>query len=320
MNGLHTALIVSTFPILYVIPLYLATGGHARSSIQSIKKRMLVSLVWVPLYSLVPTAWAILHNNSTARHMMQNISSKDSSGDKWWFPRYGASALLQRVSVLAGLPSAFDLTDNAVAIVLGAGSVLVLFIGPLVSFIVEPTARLSMMASLENKYVSIRNLLVAPLTEELCFRSGLISYLLAMGYSPAICIWASPFVFGLSHVHHMVDMVRFRGFSVAQALTAVALQLCYTVMFGWFASFLFVQSGNVLAAVAAHSVCNFFGFPPFSQIRYYSRRNVVIRSYVIGVLLFPVFVAFVLVPRSFGYEGGKGYLSNYDDRYKLPLQ
>ena len=319
MNGLQTALIISLFPILYVIPLYLATGGHARSSIQSLKKRMLVSLVWVPLYSLVPTAWAIVRNDSTARDMIRNVSFRDFLKDRWWFSGHGASALLQRVSVLGGLPSAFGIADNAVALVLGAGGVLVLFIGPLVSFIIEPSARLSMRASLENKYVSLRNLLVAPLTEELCFRSGLISYLLAMGYSPAICIWASPFVFGLSHVHHIVDMVGFRGFNVAQALVAVTVQLGYTVMFGWFASYLFVQSGNVLAPVAAHSVCNFFGFPPFSQIRYYSRRDIIIRAYIMGVVLFPVFVTFVLVPRSFGYEGGENYLSNYDDEYKISL-
>eukprot|EP00890_Picochlorum_soloecismus_P002119 jgi/Picsp_1/2908/NSC_01133-R1_caax prenyl protease 2-like len=283
------------------------------------KKRMLVSLVWVPLYSLIPTAWAIVHKDTAVLAETRYMASHEFSLDIGWLSGCDASKLLQTISVLGGLPSAFSMTDNAVAILLGAGSVLVIFIGPLTSLFLEPQARMLMMASLENKYVSLRNLLVAPLTEEICFRSGLISYLLMMGYSPGTCIWASPFVFGLSHVHHIVDMIRFRGFSIAQSVVAVSVQLGYTVMFGWFASYLFVQSGNVLAVVAAHSVCNLFGFPPFAQIRYYSCRNIVLLSYVIGVLLFPLFVVFALVPRRFGYEGGEDYLSNYI-RYNRPLQ
>lgn len=275
-----------------------------------------MSLVWVPVYSLIPTAWAILHNDPTILHgFITPLHDFSMVQGRFW--GYDASRLLPRISVLGGLPSAFDMVDNAMAMLLGAGSVFILFIGPLVSLFIEPHARTLMTASLENKYVSLRNLLVAPLTEELCFRSGLISYLLVMGYSPAICIWASPFVFGLSHLHHIVDMVRFRGFRVAQAIVAVCAQLGYTVMFGWFAAYLFVQSGNVLAPVAAHSVCNFFGFPPFSQIRHYSHRKIIILSYVIGVVMFPAFVAFALVPKRFGYEDGEDYLSNYLEYKRL---
>lgn len=38
-------------------------------------------------------------------------------------------------------------------------------------------------------------------------------------------------------------------------------QLLYTSLFGFFAAFVFLRTGNLFAAIAAHTFCNFMGLP-----------------------------------------------------------
>lgn len=76
----------------------------------------------------------------------------------------------------------------------------------------------------------LRNLVAAPLTEELCFRAGLISFLLASGVSPARALWLSPLVFGAAHVHHVYDLVKHQGWAVADAAAAATVQVGYTTV------------------------------------------------------------------------------------------
>ncbi|CAL5094409.1 unnamed protein product [Urochloa decumbens] len=88
-----------------------------------------------------------------------------------------------------------------------------------------------------------RNYVVAPFTEELVFRACMIPLLLCGGFKMSTIIFLSPVFFSLG------------------------VQLGYTVIFGWYAAFLFIRTGNLLSPIVAHVFCNMMGLPVFSSPR-----------------------------------------------------
>ncbi|BGP16181.1 hypothetical protein JCM10213_001397 [Rhodosporidiobolus nylandii] len=110
-----------------------------------------------------------------------------------------------------------------------------------------------------------RNYVVAPLTEELSFRSCIIAASALGGYSKKQLIFLTPLWFGLAHVHHAWETY-LAGGRTKQALVRGVLQstfqFAYTTLFGWYASFLFLRTGSVLPPFLAHSLCNMLGLPP----------------------------------------------------------
>lgn len=72
----------------------------------------------------------------------------------------------------------------------------------------------------------------------------------------------SPLVFGLAHAHHLYEFrVSHPAVPLSAALARSALQLCYTTLFGAYATFVYVRSGSLLAAFAVHVLCNCMGLP-----------------------------------------------------------
>ncbi|XP_022868904.1 CAAX prenyl protease 2 isoform X2 [Olea europaea var. sylvestris] len=106
-----------------------------------------------------------------------------------------------------------------------------------------------------------RNYFVAPLTEELVFRACMISLLLCGGFSTYTVIFLCPVFFSLAHLNHLLEFYLQKNCSFLKACTVVGFQLGYTVIFGWYASFLFVRTGHLVAPLVAHIFCNFMGLP-----------------------------------------------------------
>lgn len=46
----------------------------------------------------------------------------------------------------------------------------------------------------------------------------------------------------------------------------VCFQMLYTILFGWFATWVFCSSGRLAPAVAVHALCNLMGVPPFGAM------------------------------------------------------
>ncbi|XP_052621791.1 CAAX prenyl protease 2 [Lactuca sativa] len=77
--------------------------------------------------------------------------------------------------------------------------------------------------------------------------------------------------------------------SFLKACMVVGFQLGYTVIFGLYASFLFVRTGHIAAPLVSHVFCNFMGLPAFFS----PRTRMVSVGFVAGVvgfvyLLFPL--------------------------------
>mmetsp|Transcript_24013 Transcript_24013/g.77117 ORF Transcript_24013/g.77117 Transcript_24013/m.77117 type:complete len:284 (-) Transcript_24013:2835-3686(-) len=135
----------------------------------------------------------------------------------------------------------------------------------------------------------VRNLIAAPITEELVFRGAIISVLVEGHYPLWFLIWGSPLFFGLAHLHHAIQHVQ-DGYSARQAAITVVFQLVYTTIFGAFAAFLYLRTGHIAAAIAAHSMCNYFGFPCTAWItaRRHTVRDKILLSlfYIAGLIAF----------------------------------
>uniref|UniRef100_A0A3B4TKN9 CAAX prenyl protease 2 n=1 Tax=Seriola dumerili TaxID=41447 RepID=A0A3B4TKN9_SERDU len=114
----------------------------------------------------------------------------------------------------------------------------------------------------------LRNQVVAPLTEELVFRACMLPMLVPCA-GPSIAIFTCPLFFGVAHFHHVIELLRFRQGTL---------------------SGIFLSAGHLMGPVLCHSFCNYMGFPAISTALEHPHRLTVLSSYLLGVLLFLLFL------------------------------
>ena len=181
-----------------------------------------------------------------------------------------------------GLSGRVAVKDHALAAAYGAAATLLLFAGPSAQWRADGGDVAGGAGALAGRLRSapgVRDLLIAPLTEELAFRGAVCGLLRRGGWSARATKWLSPLAFGVAHLHHFRDL-RARGLPAARAALAVGLQFSYTTVFGWLAAHLLGATGSLAAPVAAHVLANHFGLPDFAGA---GGRPAVMLAYVIGV-------------------------------------
>ena len=163
----------------------------------------------------------------------------------------------------------------------------------------------------------LRNYMVAPFTEELCFRACLVAPLLtsvsttsernnetlglagndstmtasALRLTPTQVAWIAPLWFGAAHVHHAyLQRVRFHQ-PLPQVLLVTTFQWTYTTLFGAYATHAFIRTGSLPAVVVCHSFCNYMGLPDLAVVAALPKPTmflVAIVAYIIGIVWFAV--------------------------------
>jgi prenyl protein peptidase len=184
-----------------------------------------------------------------------------------------------------------------------------LFLGPVVVQLLEAAAHASAMQtgvkgaasfawhrfsshwSPTHRWQSLRNLVAAPLCEEVVFRGAVLAILVSGGFGFRECVLLSPMLFGLAHLHHLLMHVHARGASLRQAAVMVTFQLAYTSLFGMYAAALLLRTNHLLGAVLAHSWCNLLGVPDLSFLarKYhplYPKRVQILLVYLAGIVVF----------------------------------
>ncbi|OZJ03301.1 hypothetical protein BZG36_02278 [Bifiguratus adelaidae] len=117
--------------------------------------------------------------------------------------------------------------------------------------------------------IGIRNYIMAPITEEWIFRGCMILLLHLAGFSKTYIIFVAPLYFGLAHIHHTWELFHAGGGNLSafkRAILITGFQFLYTTVFGWYASFLFMRTGNIMSVIAVHAFCNVMGFPDLGDI------------------------------------------------------
>lgn len=111
-------------------------------------------------------------------------------------------------------------------------------------------------------WIGWRNYVAGPVSEELIFRSAIIPLHLLAKASPGRIVFLAPLYFGIAHVHHFYEFrLTHPGTPVAAALLRSIFQFGYTTVFGWYATFLYLRTGSLLAIIIVHSFCNYCGLP-----------------------------------------------------------
>lgn len=178
-----------------------------------------------------------------------------------------------------------------------------LFLGPLLQHALGVHEGYVLLVSVpDNRWTALRDVVMAPLTEELFFRACLVRLWDAASISEPLIIFIGPLVFALAHAHHFVEKIR-RHESKTTAFLQVIFQVLYTSLFGMFASFILLRTGSTWAAVVSHMFCNHQGFPDvsfFSDVinPLHGRRYLLAAVYLVGIVVFGC----LLFPLTAGFE------------------
>jgi len=264
----------------------------------------LVSLTYVlGLYALVPPRIRALDRNDPVQIKARTLSAASSSAVA---VAVTVSSVYYQQGSLADVPRLMGVHAGSVvqAIAWPLGSFVVLFTGPLAQVFLLDEASYNWFP--EDHWVNARNLLVAPLTEELVFRSCIGTMMAVVGgFSWPSVVFGAPLFFGLAHVHHGVASVM-RGESARAAAFTAAFQTVYTSLFGALEMHVFLRTGHLVSAVVVHSFCNLMGLPRldlvFAQPRSRKRVLVACAAYVAGVSAF-VFGAFARATDPLVFKG-----------------
>jgi prenyl protein peptidase len=164
--------------------------------------------------------------------------------------------------------------------------VVLLFLGPLVQEYRERDA--------ESEYPTtpwykptlqrFRNVVFAPLFEEIVFRSFIVAALRLGGqwrYGSTILL--SSLLFGLAHTHHAIHHVYVEHVPVKRALLMVGFQFLYTFVFGTFVGYVYIQTNSLVTVFLVHAFCNRMGLPDFAGAL---EDKLVAAAYVAGLTAF----------------------------------
>lgn len=96
------------------------------------------------------------------------------------------------------------------------------------------------------------------------FRSAIVPLYLLAHETPGRIVFIAPLYFGIAHVHHFYEFrLTHPDTPALAALVRSLVQFGYTTIFGWYATFVFLRTGSLLAVVVVHSFCNWCGLPRF---------------------------------------------------------
>mmetsp|Transcript_13758 Transcript_13758/g.22721 ORF Transcript_13758/g.22721 Transcript_13758/m.22721 type:complete len:288 (-) Transcript_13758:374-1237(-) len=182
------------------------------------------------------------------------------------------------------------------AIVVPMLPLLSLFLGPIVMSSIDWVNYASSLGffSTTTKHVrtmatdllTMRNLVVGPVSEELVFRACMALFLSSARFSHTHVVLISLFFFGIAHLHHVIQHVHKGGRTLREGWLEVLFQLVYTSLFGAYAMHLFLATGHFIAPLLAHVFCNFMGLPEFHRIPGHMYKRLVSACLFIGIILF----------------------------------
>ena len=113
-------------------------------------------------------------------------------------------------------------------------------------------------------WINLRNLVIAPFTEEFVFRGCIVRALEAVTENPwgavSLC-WIAPLFFGVAHLHHAFQRLFKDKEAALPVILQTLFQFTYTTLFGAYTSYAYLRTKSLLAVVLSHSFCNYMGLP-----------------------------------------------------------
>ncbi|KAF9151798.1 CAAX prenyl protease [Linnemannia schmuckeri] len=159
--------------------------------------------------------------------------------------------------------------------------------------------------------MGLRNFVVGPISEEFIFRACMVAIVANSGARLPMMIFVLPLVFGIAHINHAYESYVKKGRTRQALMGAAAMaafQLLYTTLFGWFATFLFLRTSNLIGPCLCHTFCNMMGFPDVTNIQYFGRwKKWLYLTFVVGMVLFGLLLRPLTHPAWYGDEESSAY-------------
>ncbi|KAJ5231373.1 uncharacterized protein N7469_005961 [Penicillium citrinum] len=238
--SVQTVIIFSVaLTLLYVLPFYLSPATRPSPSLSRDAPSVIRARIRAVSGSCVASSLIVL----------------------WLIVEEGNSSLGAGLSLMGWWP--IDLADILRSLLLTA----ILFLGPLFERgIAEGEWRTWFRASKWSEslsgWIGWRNYVAGPITEEAMFRSAIVPLHLLAHISPGKVVFIAPLYFGIAHVHHFYEFrLTHPDTPAVAALLRSIFQFGYTTVFGWYATFIYVRTGSLIAVIIVHSFCNWCGLP-----------------------------------------------------------
>ncbi|KAI8943497.1 hypothetical protein NX059_001499 [Plenodomus lindquistii] len=145
--------------------------------------------------------------------------------------------------------------------------VMILFAGPIFEYGVvdgdlNDWIRLRGVRETLTSWIGYRNLIVGPVSEEIVWRSCIIPLHILANFSGTQVVFLTPLYFGIAHLHHLYEFrITHPEVPLVMAVFRSLFQFAYTSLFGFFAAFVFIRTGNLFTCILAHTFCNWMGLP-----------------------------------------------------------
>ncbi|EPY50730.1 CAA Xprenyl protease [Schizosaccharomyces cryophilus OY26] len=168
----------------------------------------------------------------------------------------------------------------------------ILFLGPLYqTFFVEKMYKVplkNLLFEIKDP-VTWRNLVIGPLSEELMFRCAMVPLFEKLDYSWKEIILLAPLLFGFAHFHHSYELLLNYPGAYVIAMVQFLVQFFYTTIFGWYSTYVFLQTHSLWPTFLIHSFCNFMGLPVFyGKIGTKSQTTIYYILLITGLFLFAI--------------------------------
>uniref|UniRef100_A0A7E4VM72 CAAX prenyl protease 2 n=1 Tax=Panagrellus redivivus TaxID=6233 RepID=A0A7E4VM72_PANRE len=140
----------------------------------------------------------------------------------------------------------------------------------------------------------LKHIIVGPLLEEIAFRACTAALFLHC-FRPWVAIVLTPLFFASSHMHHLISDIQ-DGLAWKSALNYRLVQFGYTYLFGVYATYVFTQTGHLIAPVMCHALCNTLGVPAFAEVSLFPARDQkwLWGAHVAGMLAFVAVLPYAL--------------------------
>lgn len=169
-------------------------------------------------------------------------------------------------------------SKHALSLLIAAALTALLYVGHLAAVPLRSVMRFS-FHDVEHRHEALRNYVLGPLFEELCFRRHTILVWSCHTWQHRVLI--SALLFALAHAHH----------GLSTSTSAVLLQFTFTFLFGIYAAALYDNTASICAPYAAHVLCNVLELPNFEAIARHARRNAILVLYALSLVAFGVLFA-----------------------------
>ncbi|KAF2855001.1 Abi-domain-containing protein [Plenodomus tracheiphilus IPT5] len=147
--------------------------------------------------------------------------------------------------------------------------VTILFAGPIFEYGIvdgdlKDWIRLRGVRETLTSWIGYRNFIVGPVSEEIVWRSCIVPLHILAHFSGKQVVFLTPLYFGIAHLHHLYEFrITHPEVPLVMAVLRSLFQFTYTSLFGFFAAFVFIRTGNVYTCMLAHTFCNWMGLPRF---------------------------------------------------------